>query len=1594
MTISAKLRKIIAAFDNVSSPGTPEEACAKSDDPKSGIVYEHNDEIVVVYQPAKSLQGKKLNQRTLRDKTKMKGRLVGILAGPLVLNLLRGARERGPSNKAKNRGEVPSRNVSQFGTLYHICSDITIRAPKKSFAFGEATPFYAFIKIKTEDLDKLLDDGPKKSSTQLEQLNRKRSEAPSNEDGTINKEGLSLSDLVQGLKEGVTAIGTAIGEQIEKADTAELDAQTNELLADLQAEEEEKRGTSTNDSDLSPTQREDTPPAIKRNLEAQIFLNNDIVTTGVQNATSVLDYYIEVLDDNDPPIEVTDIKGINLVDEMEKIGKLAEYFEDFKAMNDLGSGTENKVVRLRGLINFPVVPEEGENQGGVPQFTGFDDRSPFSEALRVDPAVAEIFEPEEDEVDGSFFRLTLPYDGREPSFKGSVESVVAAIIQHDYGNANIGLPPATKHPAYDELANIDGFPQAYDMLGGDLPVVYDSENLPPRFIKEIDITKEAKKQGLYGFGFPEGQAPELFYTIKYMTQEQIRNADGDDILVNQELNFANTRSASIPPQLLQMYIYEKVRQPGADKVKITIGDKIQPVLFETELDKIVADGDLEFDFRPPRFSGLGISPEVTEGESFGTENNGKNAFPGYTPTTWSILKNLKLINEELSKLGSGGATPWTEFLPKIFVPAVQITPDELTELCKKGTIERSEEVANRAAGKNNQDNGQPPKTEHEDKEVAKKVQKTQKEARVDPFAASRVKIKQQRKSALRETVEHSVTDALVTCNSGLVKQIKSLADVYKLLGRFDFSIMLGAMAKKLASDVLLQQAILNRLNEEGFLPEELATEFVRCGGEVSQALDILNDLVPSIFKALDDPNALKNAAFDGLEIGINFALPGLKIPLIPNLDIYGFIRLLIIKGIKAALIKILGALLQEAIQELLGCNGDSLLDSLIAKAAEGLDLDIDPDLFGSVKDGLNLDKLLPGGFDSESLLENLAFQVQSPADIVTFYDALSAALTGNDLRTMIYDTPISGQIYRTTRATADKVFGDGVMSDGILQAFFISLRAAIPASRFDALIPIRDGAVICDEGELNDAADQVMQNSRDMGINMEDLAAQFLDALCEAAEETNSLASLLRPGGLDKVLGDAVKNALENTETPDEIKNVQNQAAAVITQASTTSIKGSETFKRYLSGIQTKGPSMMDEFKFAAFKPTDFDGNGVPIEKYFIVGTEQNRQETRQRVGNEANVTYNLDTDTFVKSLGENRNLVLESSDMSITSGVLSIFDRGAEERLIARVIVGDDGDFFYSDLINDAGQNLMRASLNGQSMEDVLSSSPVQRLGNVEDKFSNEIALYLPSIDPDGPENYVQPFRQRVVDRTNIEKVMQGISDACMEVMPKNIMAGPLGILEKDKCLGAGQIVYAELLRFYFAVAHYTGAVNRRSSTYYLSDVDKVALQLIVDYLTRKIRAANSSDIITAVEKIADAMDYSPTRNRETFRPAGESLFADNKLKLFVYKCLSYFDAEDARSIFLHPDSNNDAEEDAAEYFPEGFTIGDGEDAQLIRPVDAQINKFVVPLEGIVAMQIIWASEYDLPGALGLKFEDFLRNARSLYGDAKAKLDQNTRGK
>ena len=369
MTISAKLREIINSknFDNVSSPGSPEEAAAKSDGPvKIGILYEHNDEVVVVYRPSPSLQEKKIGDLTLRDKTNMKARLCGRLAGPAVLNYLRfGAAETGPFNKARSRGDIPSKGVSRFGTLWHKCSDVTVRAPKKSFGFGQASPFFAFIKIKTEDLDKLLDDFTVPiSKSPVESLKIKATQTPPNEDGSINKEGLTLDSLVDGLKQGLVAVGQALGEEIEKAELKELDAQTNELLADLELEEEEKRGTSTDENDLSPTQRDDVPEAIKRNLEFQVFLNNELVSTGAANAATVLEYYIEVLDENDPPIDPVDLKGINLLDELEKLAKLKEYFEDFKDMNGLGTGTDNTVTELRAMIDFPVVLDEGENQGG------------------------------------------------------------------------------------------------------------------------------------------------------------------------------------------------------------------------------------------------------------------------------------------------------------------------------------------------------------------------------------------------------------------------------------------------------------------------------------------------------------------------------------------------------------------------------------------------------------------------------------------------------------------------------------------------------------------------------------------------------------------------------------------------------------------------------------------------------------------------------------------------------------------------------------------------------------------------------------------------------------------------------------------------------------------------------------------------------------------------------------------------------------------------------------------------------------------------------------------------------------------------------
>ncbi len=82
--------------------------------------------------------------------------------------------------------------------------------------------------------------------------------------------------------------------------------------------------------------------------------------------------------------------------------------------------------------------------------------------------------------------------------------------------------------------------------------------------------------------------------------------------------------------------------------------------------------------------------------------------------------------------------------------------------------------------------------------------------------------------------------------------MKDLNDILKLLGRFDFKTMLGELAKKLASDILLQQALLQLLLDEGLLPEDIAAEFARCGPNVDTLLDLLNRLMPDLFNALDD----------------------------------------------------------------------------------------------------------------------------------------------------------------------------------------------------------------------------------------------------------------------------------------------------------------------------------------------------------------------------------------------------------------------------------------------------------------------------------------------------------------------------------------------------------------------------------------------------------------------------------------------------------------------------------------------------------------------------------------------------------------------
>ena len=99
----------------------------------------------------------------------------------------------------------------------------------------------------------------------------------------------------------------------------------------------------------------------------------------------------------------------------------------------------------------------------------------------------------------------------------------------------------------------------------------------------------------------------------------------------------------------------------------------------------------------------------------------------------------------------------------------------------------------------------------------------------------------------------------------------------------------------------------------------------------------------------------------------------------------------------------------------------------------------------------------------------------------------------------------------------------------------------------------------------------------------------------------------------------------------------------------------------------------------------------------------------------------------------------------------------------------------------------------------------------------------------------------------------------------------------------------------------------------------------------------------------------------------------------------MSYFQSDPDQSGGALTSNSNLSTGRRNTYFPNGFNDE--------TPLDSEIQNYVLPVQPIVAMQIIWASEHDLPGALGLKFEDFLNNATSLYRDSKATLDQNTNG-
>jgi hypothetical protein len=1072
---------------------------------------------------------------------------------------------------------------------------------------------------------------------------------------------------------------------------------------------------------------------------------------------------------------------------------------------------------------------------------------------------------------------------------------------------------------------------------------------------EFDITSEVNDSGFYDTDLdPTGG--RLLYTVRNANSDEIRQYS----LSVQDVNFV-------------IYKYEKTTSPGLAGARILMesADTFKPIFFTKK--PLTGDQSLVEADSFPYYEGLGVEEsKLPEGET------SRNAFPGYTEKTWSLLRNIHTVLFELPEINNGSATPWTEFLPRVIAPAVNVTPSQLQDLCNKDE-QTQVETASRNRDVNENDSSKQDALNNPD--LDKNPQKRKSEAIPAPENQQKLQRKQYQLAVARTDFEHKIRDSVINCNSGLVSQIKSLIDLFNLLGRFDLSSMLKSLGKKLANDIQLQQALLNKLSDEGLLPAELQEGFEECAGDIRDALELLDKIIPNAIDALQDPDFLSKAAFKGIDFAtenaVRFGLPEINIPLIPNLDIYGFIRQLIVEAIERAIVRLLAQLLQEAVQEFLGCNGQSLLDKIIEKAAEGIDLDIGQpldlgELLEEIKDGLNLERLVPPGFDPVRILERLNITAPDDDAMTRFFDLISSSLTGPELKAMLYDRPGSGEIFRTVRGIADSVFGEGALSDDQIISLFAELALQVPSNKFYSLP--ETGAIICDEGTLVEAADLLVKNAAQQGVPLPSLAEQFLNSLCDNAKEVGKIADLLKPGGIENAVSQAVEEALDQAKMPEEVLSTHKQVSNIMAQGAVTLIRDSETVRKYLTGLTEELP------------PTADLGRGS--SRFDLVGN--NNEEIRERIGAETNVTYDFNSDSFVKAFGNDNQISLRTTAPNRRDVVFSIqtnSDQGA--RLLSQVIL--EGPFDYANLLDNNGRLLLRTLLNvndrnqfvGVPINAAFSQAVgFQKFGNIEDKFSRRLSEFNR-----GPEEnrYISGRRQTVFNQMNVDKVLQAISNACMESMDKGIRGGPIAVLEKDKCLGASQMVFSEILRFQFAIADLIGGAG--AFNYRVSDYEKTLVQIIVDYLQRRIIANMSQDIISSVIKIADPMKY---RNRENFTKENEAAFEDNKVKLFIYKCMSYFDllltSEDAinRSPYASSDTN---------YFPVGYVAGEGENQRQVDPTNAEVEQYNLPLEAIVALQIVWASEYDLPSSLGLTFKKYRDNAQQLYINAKTRLDQNKSG-